>query len=119
MSYSWTRDKTWCYHSEHLNSNTDHQVINNNIDGIPLNNFDIYTHDKNPIQNREREQKLSHYFSKTPVHVREPLIDLCIKYSDVFALSDDRMTTNNFYTQKLRMKNDDPVYVRNYRLPKT
>lgn len=102
-----------------LNSNTDHQVINNNIDGIPLNSFDIYTYDKNPIQNREREQKLSHYFSKTPSHVREPLIDMCMKYSDVFALSDDRMTTNNFYTQKLRMKSDDPVYVRNYRLPKT
>lgn len=29
------------------------------------------------------------------------------------------MTTNKFYTQKLRTKTDDPVYVRNYRLPKT
>lgn len=27
------------------------------------------------------------------------------------------MTINNFYTQKLRIKDTDPVYIKNYRLP--
>lgn len=102
-----------------LNSNTDHQIIKNKIDAIPLNDFDIYTHDKNANQNKERERKLTSYFEKTPAHARNQLINLCMDYSDVFALSDDKMTTNNFYSQKLRMISDDPVYVRNYRLPKT
>lgn len=102
-----------------LNSNTDIKLINNKISGIPLNEFNIYTFDKNSISEKERQQKLNQFFAKTPQHARDQLTDLCMKYTDIFALAEDRMTTNNFYTQKLRLKNDDPVYVRNYRLPKT
>jgi hypothetical protein len=29
------------------------------------------------------------------------------------------MTTNNFYEQQLRIKDQDPVFVKNYRLPQT
>lgn len=29
------------------------------------------------------------------------------------------MTVNNFYTQKLRLTDDNPVYIKNYRLPHT
>ena len=47
------------------------------------------------------------------------LIDLCTTYSDIFALKSDTMTTINFYKQKLRVKDETPVCVKNYRLPYT
>lgn len=34
-------------------------------------------------------------------------------------MPDDPLSVNNFYEQKLRTKSDNPVYVKNYRLPKT
>lgn len=68
----------------------------------------------------ERARKIFNYFSKnTPNHAQNDLFELCAEYTDIYALPDDKMTTNNFYKQKLRMKNDTPVYVKNYRLLKT
>lgn len=40
---------------------------------------------------------------------------LCQEFADIFAL--DPMTVNNFYTQKLRIKDETPVYTKNYRIP--
>lgn len=40
-------------------------------------------------------------------------------YADVFALPNDRMTVNNFYEQKLRTRDEQPIYIKNYRHPQT
>lgn len=34
-------------------------------------------------------------------------------------MSDDESSVNNFYTQTLNLKDDIPVYMKNYRLPQT
>lgn len=43
--------------------------------------------------------------------------ELCLEYVDIFALSKDKASTNNFYTQKLNLTDNEPVYQPNYRLP--
>lgn len=45
------------------------------------------------------------------------LKELCSEFSDIFALDTDNMTVNNFYEQKLTMKDTEPVYTKNYRIP--
>lgn len=52
------------------------------------------------------------YVKNTPEHARKNLIELCNKYTDVFALPEDNLTVNNFYEQKLRLTSDNPVYVK-------
>lgn len=42
-------------------------------------------------------------------------MQLCKKYTDIFTLDNDTMTTNNFYEQKIRTNDENPVYTRNYR----
>ena len=43
--------------------------------------------------------------------------DLVTEYADVFHLEGEKLSTNNFYEQKLRTTDDNPVYTKNYRLP--
>lgn len=116
-------------HSEHvvvrvLNTNTKMQKICTQIRNampIPMSAFNVYTNLKaNVIQNEERKMKLKSYsYNKTPEYARDDLLNLCNSFSDIFALPNDPLTVNNFYQQKLRMKSDNPVYLKNYRLPKT
>lgn len=49
---------------------------------------------------------------------RKSIQDLCSKYSDVFFLPGDKLTTTNIYEQSITLKpNTSPVYVKQYRLP--
>lgn len=105
-----------------LNTNEEMKIINNKLkNGIDINNFDIYSmnSEKNVTGNDGvRINKLAEYFSKTtPKHLLKDLLNLCEKYTDVFMLPDDKMSVNHFYKQKLRLKNDTPIYSKNYRLP--
>lgn len=59
-------------------------------------------------------QKLQKNF---PNHAFDELTNLCKNYLDVFALETDKISVNNFYKQKLRLKDDIPVYIKNYRIP--
>lgn len=43
--------------------------------------------------------------------------DLCHKYQDIFSLQEDVLTVNNFYRQKIRLVDDEPVFTKPYRLP--
>lgn len=45
-------------------------------------------------------------------------MQLCTDYSDIFALKTDKLTVNNFYRQKLKLIDEKPVYIKNYRTPK-
>jgi len=57
------------------------------------------------------------YYLNFPSQFKSQLSSLCTKYSDIFGLETEPITTNNFYKQKLRLKDDEPVYVKNYRSP--
>lgn len=81
-----------------------------------ISEYNIFQIDKteNTI---ERANQLKEKFSKnTPKDKLERLMSICRDYTDVFTLDSDKMTTNNFYSQKIRMTDDSPVYTKNYRL---
>jgi hypothetical protein len=52
-----------------------------------------------------------------PPSAERDLIYLCKEFSDVFALNSDKLTHNNFYQQTLRTTDNNPVYIKNYRIP--
>lgn len=82
-----------------------------------LENYNIYTIDEIK-KNKSRTQQLLKEISKnTPENYQNKILPLCSEFSDIFALESDKMTVNNFYTQRFRVKDDSPVYVKNYRLP--
>lgn len=91
------------------------QCRNVKIQSEKLENYNIYD-SPNPINNNKPEilQKLQKNFP--PLHYNS-LTTLCTEYSDVFALDTDTVTFNNFYKQKLRLKDDTPVYQKNFRTP--
>lgn len=47
------------------------------------------------------------------------LLPLCLEYSDIFYLENDKLSVNNFYQQNLKVIDDEPVFTKNYRLPHT
>lgn len=84
-----------------------------------LSNYSVYTME-NTNMNPSRLDSLSKFFkTNSPAHSHNKLLPLLERYNDIFALPTDRMTQNNFYKQKLRLKDDVPVYSKNYRLPKS
>lgn len=104
-----------------LNTNNDMKLIENKVAQVlKMSEFDIYKPTQGNVEsNRERLKILSTFLEKTPAYIRDDLFKLCSEYVDIFALPNDKMTVNNFYEQKLRLKSDQPVYVKNYRLPQT
>jgi len=52
---------------------------------------------------------------KFPEQFQDKLTDLCTKYSDIFGLETEAISSNNFYKQKLRLTDKTPVYIKNYR----
>lgn len=106
-----------------LNTNEHMTVVENQLEnGTDINNYEIYTmsNEKGSGNCEKRLKKLKEYFKKkTPKQFLGKILNLCSRYTDVFALPEDKMTVNNFYKQKLRLKNETAVYAKNYRLPKT
>lgn len=52
-----------------------------------------------------------------PDFVKQDMYKLCNDFIDIFPLKTDTITTNNFYQQKLKLIDQKPIYVKNYRTP--
>lgn len=103
-----------------LNTTENTQILNNNInDATDLNEFRIFSLNKVENTDKRLEQLMKILKKRVPKHAEKKLLELCTEYNDIFALDGDKITTNNFYTQKIRMKDDHPVYMKNFRLPMT
>lgn len=89
---------------------------NTTLRSEPLSNYSVYKIIEVPAK-ADRVEKLMKQISKNLGLGGDKLKELCKTYSDIFYVEGDKMTTNNFYQQKLRIKDDSPVYVKNYRLP--
>lgn len=84
-----------------------------------LDKYYVYTLDKAHVDSK-RLKDLAYILEKrTPPGGRDKLITLIKEYADIFALEDDTMSVTNFYEQKLRLVDNNPVYIKNYRLPYT
>lgn len=103
-----------------INTTNSPQRVKNTIEqSEPLDEYTIYTANKIEVNN-DRIEKLKGIISKNvPKQYEHKIFDLIERYPDVFALPEDRMTVNNFYEQKLRMTDDSPTYIKNYRTPHT
>lgn len=85
--------------------------ITNNLEDYVIASF-------NTQRDKNREQKLLKIISPNfPAHVKEPLTQLCTDYADIFHLDSDKLTTNNFYKQQIKLTDNTPVYIKNYRMP--
>lgn len=103
-----------------LNRANEIKIINTEmIKSLPLEQFYILLC-RETSEKLERNTELTSLLSnKIPTHARDTLLPLCLEFSDIFHLEFDKPSTNNFYTRKLRLKDDEPVYVKNYRLPQS
>lgn len=54
-------------------------------------------------------------FDEIPNCTHDPLRQLITKFSDIFCLPDEKLTTNNFYEQKINLTDPSPVYIPNYK----
>lgn len=99
-----------------LNVN-DNQVELKNVvlDSEQLDNYNVY--DTPSVQKDRTTEILGKLQKNFPSLHHNILTKLCSEYSDVFALDTDEVTFNNFYKQKLHLKDHTPVYQRNFRLP--
>jgi len=79
----------------------------------PLDDYDIIKSNKN-VNKEEILEKLNKNF---PHQFEEILNELCTKYTDIFGNESESISTNNFYKQKIRVKDVEPVYIKNYRIP--
>lgn len=85
----------------------------------PLSEYDIIMKsNKSSVKSRERDEKLIEILKQsTPKHAWQRLIPLCTEFSDIFHIENDKASVNNFYEQKLTLKDNEPVFTRPYRLP--
>lgn len=68
------------------------------------------------VEQKRRQKLLSEInFSNTPSYIRKPLQKLIEQNSDIFCTSEEKLTTNNFYTQNIHLKDPVPVYIPNYK----
>lgn len=101
-----------------LNTTNSAQIIPKKLrNAEPLSNFNVYQPDQ-VSRNTNRFYELEKIMAKSiPSQFYYATTDLLSRYTDVFALPKDTMSVNNFYEQKLRIANDEPVYIKNYRTP--
>lgn len=83
----------------------------------PLQNFhEVST--KGYSQNQtERRNKILNQINNEhlPTNAKRALEKLITQYEDIFALPDENLTTNNFYTQNVSLNDNVPVYIPNYK----
>jgi len=103
-----------------MNTTNETKILKNTLPKTQnLSHFDVYAVD-HVESNESRAQNIKEIVGKgVPKYVRDDLENLCTKYADIFAMENDKMTVNNFYQQKLRIVDNDPVYSKNYRLPQS
>lgn len=83
---------------------------------MPMSNFVCYSLSAVKMQGR-MDRLFSILGKQTSEPFRQELLKLCENYLDIFALEDESVSVNNFYTQRLAMKDNEPVYIRQYKQP--
>lgn len=101
-----------------LNTNFEPITIKNTIKSSGnLSDFNIYKVNET-INDDERMKLFKKKLSEKEFrHAKRDILKLCTEFSDIFAMPDDQMSINNFYEQTIRTNDNEPVYVKNYRLP--
>lgn len=48
---------------------------------------------------------------------KEKIISLCIRYKDCFYNENEKLSTTNAVKHSIRTKDEDPIYIKNFRYP--
>lgn len=85
----------------------------------PLRDYHII---KNVPENSYSEQRFNKLVKNLVLdgideNAKQSVIDICKLYQDIFLLENEPITANNFYKQKILINDENPVYIKNYRLP--
>lgn len=95
-------------------------IITTKLRSSDIDDYEVIKCDEKSINSDERLVHLKNVLStKIPEHAKAKLMPLCFEFSDIFHLEGDKATVKNFYTQHLNVKYQNPVYIKNYRLPHT
>ena len=101
-----------------LNNQTNDVLLRNvKIRTESLENYDIFEVNCETKKGTHDSQILQKLQKNFPKFIEHEMSTLCQKYTDIFALETDMITSNNFYEQKLRLKDPTPVFIKNYKLP--
>lgn len=98
-----------------LNTSFDNKTVAGKVNTEPLSNYNIFN--LNSHKPTRREVVLQKLRKNFPSFAKEKLDELCKEYEDIFALESDGISKNNFYSQTLKMTDNSPVYIKNYRIP--
>lgn len=86
-----------------------------------LSNFNLCSFDKHTVDS-DRVKSLFSALNLTHLNLeeRKSIESLCAKFSDVFYLPGDKITTTSVYKQSISLKdNVKPIFTKPYRLPQT
>lgn len=99
-----------------LNTNNNMTYVNlNQLDYSNVSDYFVY---KTTELDPEHDEKILQLInSNTRAPYNKSFTEFCKSYTDIFSLKDELLTTNNFYKQKILVKDNEPVYKRNYRMP--
>ena len=100
-----------------INTTNKQVLIQNFVPKIePLKNYAILSNTKHKLdQNRTNEILQNINFEEIPNYAHEQLRKLIQKFSDIFCLPKDKLTTNNFYSQNINLTDQGAVYIPNYK----
>jgi hypothetical protein len=88
---------------------------------LEFDNLDCYEIQSPSMKTSERAEKIIKNIQESNSHLTEELkqklFPLISKFNGAFALEKEKLSANNFYTQKIRTSDDNPVYTKNYRIP--
>lgn len=85
-----------------------------------LSEYKICNFERNNNINGDRVRTMFAHLNLSHLNEEESksIQNICAKFSDIFHLPNDKLTTTNLYDQTIQLKpNADPVYVKQYRLP--
>ena len=99
-----------------LNSTKNDITIKTNlIQTENLNNYEVHKVDSDGTNRKEKV--LKHLSKNFPKLFKPQLTNICSEFSDIFGLESETISSNNFYKQKLKLKDKTPTYIKNYRTP--
>jgi len=92
---------------------TDKVVDAKNLKYEPFSNYDVVQ----PNKETRKQTVMSQLSKNFPPQFNNQLQMLCSNYTDIFGMTTEPISDNNLDKQRLRLKDDKPVYIKNYRNP--
>lgn len=102
------------------NTSDEIKIINTEtVKSSAIEDFDILKSNQTPRNDIRLNEPTQLLQSRIPNHAKEKQLPLCLEFSNIFHLKCDKPSVKKNYTQKLRVKDNTLVYVKNYKLPQS